>query len=309
MVGFAPAPLLWQNVCNRMSASQHELKRSLGLPLLTLYGLGTILGAGIYVLIGEVAGQAGMRAPVAFLVAGVLARVHRILLRRNLPPASRAVQGRRPTPELAFSWRLFPFLAGLGVVLTGTVSAATIANGFVGYLGELMIAPRALTITLTLVLLGGLAAWGVTESVVAAAVVTVLEILGILLVLVLCGSSLTSLPDRIGEVLPNAQSATLLGIAAAAYLAFFAFIGFEDIVNMAEETRRPEPQRPLGPSSSRWWSPPCSTSSWQPSPSSPSLQSVSPSQRLPSPPSSPIGELPPQQASSSSASWPFSMEH
>lgn len=49
------------------------LRRSLSLPMVTLYGMGTILGAGIYVLIGEVAGVAGIRAPLAFLVAAILA--------------------------------------------------------------------------------------------------------------------------------------------------------------------------------------------------------------------------------------------
>ena len=54
---------------------QTQLARKIGLILLTLYGLGTILGAGIYVLIGKVAGEAGMFAPLAFIVAAGIAAI------------------------------------------------------------------------------------------------------------------------------------------------------------------------------------------------------------------------------------------
>ena len=49
-----------------------SLKRSVSLPLIVLYGLGTTLGAGIYVLIGEVAGRAGIHTPLAFILSGIV---------------------------------------------------------------------------------------------------------------------------------------------------------------------------------------------------------------------------------------------
>ncbi|NNM28940.1 MAG: amino acid permease [Akkermansiaceae bacterium] len=216
-----------------------SLKRSLSLPLLTLYGLGTILGAGIYVLIGEVAGNAGMRAPLAFLAAGVVAGF------TGFSYAELSSRIPRSAGEAAYAGRAFrsrlPALgAGLGVVLTGIVSAATIANGFVGYLREFLPAHRELTIVVTVLCLGSLAAWGVTESVIAAAVVTALEVIGIGLVLALTGSALGDFPARAVEFAPRLEWPQWTGLITAAYLAFFAFIGFEDIVNMAEETKRPE---------------------------------------------------------------------
>ena len=98
-----------------------------------------------------------------------------------------------------------------------------------------------------------------TESVGAAALVTCLEVVGIVIIIALAGSALGELPARLPEMLPGFRSATWFGIAAGAFLAFFAFIGFEDIVNMAEETRERPPQCPPAPFSSPSASPPSST--------------------------------------------------
>ena len=215
-----------------------SLKRSLSLPLLTFYGVGTILGAGIYVLIGEVAGEAGMRSPIAFLLAAVIAAFTALSYSEL---SSRIPRSAGEAAYVGAGLRL-PLLAGAagwGVVLTGIISASTIANGFVGYLNEFFSAHRELTICITVLCLALIAIWGVTESVVAASVVTVLEIVGLVLVVVLAGEHITTLPDRLPEMLPRFTTADGSGIVVGAFIAFFAFIGFEDIVNMAEETREP----------------------------------------------------------------------
>jgi len=224
-------------------SSQPTLKRSLSLTLLTLYGLGTILGAGVYVLIGEVAGRAGMQTPLAFLAAGIVATFTALSYAELASRIPRSA-GEAAYASAAFRNRLPAILAGLGVTLTGIISAATIANGFVGYLREIFPAHREVTILITVLMLGSLAAWGVTESVSAAAVVTCLEVIGILVVILFSGAPISELPARLPEFLPGLESAPWMGIAAGAFLAFFAFIGFEDIVNMAEETRNPQRNLP-----------------------------------------------------------------
>jgi amino acid transporter len=87
----------------------------------------------------------------------------------------------------------------------------------------------------------GLACWGVSESVTLAAGITVLEVGGLILVLALSGSALTELPARSHELIPDfTDNAAWFSILLGAFLAFYAFIGFEDMVNMAEEVKNPE---------------------------------------------------------------------
>lgn len=224
-----------------------RLKRALGLPLLVFYGLGTILGAGIYVLVGEVAASAGRQVPLAFLVAAVVAGFTAFSfaeLSSRIPVSA----GEAAFVRTGLRSRLLARCAGWGVVLTGTLSTATIAHGFFEYLtaftGVAGVPPRPVVVAATLVVLGGLAAWGVTQSVVAAAVVTVIEILGLVFVVAVGGHCLADLPGRWREFVPGAGAFDARGVLLGAHVAFFAFIGFEDIVNMAEETRDPERNLP-----------------------------------------------------------------
>jgi APA family basic amino acid/polyamine antiporter len=221
-----------------------QLRRSLSLPLITFYGIGTIVGAGIYVLIGEVAGLAGMYAPVAFLlaafIAGFSAFSYAELSARHPRSAGEAVY-----VDEAFHRPLLSVLTGWAVVLVGVVSAATIANGFVGYLHLFVQVPGKLAISGLVIALGLLAIWGISESVWVAAVITVLELLGLLMVLVLAGDGLAALPQRWSELIPPSETPPWIGIVFGAFLAFYAFIGFEDMVNVAEEVKNPQRTLPL----------------------------------------------------------------
>jgi amino acid transporter len=212
------------------------LSRRLNLPLLTFYGLGTTIGAGIFVLVGKVAGRAGLWAPVSFLVASLLAAFTAFsfaeLVARYPRSAGEALYVRE-----GFRSHRLALIVGLMVVLSGVVSSATIVNGSVGYINEFAAVPHALSVVLLLALLTGLAIWGIGESVTVAAVFTVLEIGGLVLVIWAAKGSLVDLPARGGELLPPFESGAWIGIMAGAMLAFFAFLGFEDLVNVAEEAR------------------------------------------------------------------------
>jgi basic amino acid/polyamine antiporter, APA family len=214
------------------------LARVLSLPGLVFYGVGVTVGAGIFALIGAILGVAGPFAPLSFLVAGLIAGStawsYALLVRRFPFAGGEAIYVTRGLGPVAGR------IAGLGVVVTGIVSSATIALAFGGYLSELApVPPKPAAVVLVMLL--ALVAWrGVRESIMLAAVVTLLET-GTLIVVV--GYGLPVLADADGgELLRTLAAAPLQAeaILAGAVLAFFAFIGFEDMVNMAEETRDPE---------------------------------------------------------------------
>lgn len=226
-----------------MDSRQTELKRALSLPLVTFYGLGTILGAGIYVLVGKVAGTAGMYAPVAFLLAAAVAAftafTYAELAARHPLSAAEAVYVHE-----GFGRRELSMLVGLLICFSGLVSSATIANGFVGYLDVFIELPATLVVVLAVLALGLLSAWGILQSVTAAAVATVIEIGGLLLIIFVSRESFGSLPERLPELIPPMESGTWWAIALGAFLAFYAFIGFEDMANVAEEVENPQRNLP-----------------------------------------------------------------
>lgn len=219
-------------------ATGPALRRSLGLGLLTLYGLGTTIGAGIYVLVGTVAGAAGSLAPWSFLLAAVLAGLAAVsyagLSRRYQKSAGEAY-----FVLMAFNRRWLSLAVGLLVVATAVVSAATIARGAAGYL-SLFLAPPPWVLLLGLLLaLGLLAGWGIKESAGTAAVCTLVEVGGLALVI---GAAIFFLaPQGIAtaELLPAADLASLDLILGGTLIAFFAFVGFEHMVNVSEEVRDP----------------------------------------------------------------------
>ena len=218
-----------------MDAKQPELKRALGLTSLTLYGLGTIIGAGIYVLVGAVAGRSGMSAPLAFLLAGVLAAFTGLSyaeLGQRLPEAAGAAAYAREGFKSHWMGRLTGFMT-MAVAL---VAAASVARGGAGYLLTIIDIPLPIASGGVIVLFTLLACWGVKESVYAAAAMTVVEVGGLLVVIFVGGPALVDLGVRLPEMWP-ADMATWTGVMGGAFLAFFAFAGFENIVNMAEETK------------------------------------------------------------------------
>jgi basic amino acid/polyamine antiporter, APA family len=217
------------------------LQRRLGLIGLTLYGLGVTIGAGIYVLIGQVAGLAGAAAPFAFLlaafVAGLTAMSFAELSVRLPHSAGEAVYVRQGlgSPALAL-------VTGLAVALTGMVAAAAVLIGAAGYLATLApLAPWIIALAL-IVVLCALAVWGIAESVAAIGLVTLVEIGGLLVILAVAAPATLS-----GATWPASGDLPLAAgsFTAAVVVAFFAFIGFEDMVNVVEEVRAPQHTMPL----------------------------------------------------------------
>ncbi len=221
-------------------ATQRALKRSLTLPLVVLYGLGVTIGAGIYVLIGATAGVAGVYAPLSFVLAALV----------MLPSACSFAElvGRLPLSagEAAYvregmRSKLLSVLVGLMVVGTGTVSAAAITVGSVGYIQQFVDLSESTLIPLIVIVMGCIAALGILESVSFAAILTLIEIGGLLLIIGAGAMAGPELLEGFSAVRPDALGdIAWSGVFGAGLLAFYAFVGFEDMVNVAEETRRPE---------------------------------------------------------------------
>lgn len=215
------------------------LRRSLGLGLLTLYGLGTTIGAGIYVLVGAVAGAAGALAPWSFLLAAALAGLAAVsyagLSRRYQKSA-----GEAHFVLQAFGSRALSLGVGLLVAATAVISAATIARGAAGYLSLFLALPDWALVAGPLLLLGALATWGIKESAGAAGLCTLIEVGGLVLVIGAGLALLADAPAPVASLLPAAEAGALDAILAGTLVAFFAFVGFEHMVNVAEEVRAPE---------------------------------------------------------------------
>lgn len=217
-------------------ASKVALRRTLSLPMMVLYGLGTTIGAGIYALIGEIAGVAGYLAPVSFLVASLMAGLTAISFAElcgRFPQAA----GAAVYVKQGFNSRSLSTLIGLLVIAAGLASASALINGFVGYLHQFLDVERIFAIVLLTFVLGGIAAWGIAESVAIASLITVVEIGGLLLVIGVSGESLSTFSYRWNELIPSADFASWGGIYLGATLSFYAFIGFEDMVVVAEEVK------------------------------------------------------------------------
>jgi amino acid transporter len=208
------------------------LKRRIGLGLLTAYGVGVMVGAGIYVLVGAVADQAGIWSPLAFVIAGLIAAPTALSYSEfstRIPEAA----GEAAYVAKGFSIPLVALIVGLAIVMAGTVSAAAVLRGGVGYLTSVLEVPSVWAIIGVGAALTIVAILGVLESMALAAIFTVVELAGLALV-VWAGFGAEATPDFTVPDVP-----VWSGIGAAAVLAFFAFIGFEDIVNMAEEVENP----------------------------------------------------------------------
>ena len=212
------------------------LRRSLSLPLMVLYGLGTTIGAGIYVLIGGVVGSAGLYTPIAFLLALLMASFTAFSF------AELTARYPKSAGEAAYVHQGFGrtwLTLAVGLLMTGAVivSGGAIVRGFTGYLQSFVSAPDWLIIIALILVLGMVAAWGILQSVVLAALLTVIEIGGLLIVIAVGAPSLGDLPARHGELLPPFDWSAWSGIITGSILAFYAFIGFESMVNVAEEVK------------------------------------------------------------------------
>ena len=221
-----------------------QLKRILSLPLVILYGLGITIGAGIYVLVGETAGRAGMLAPFAFIAAAIVMLFPALCfaeLSGRYPFSSGAAQ----YVEESFGSRTIGLFIGILMISAGLVAASTISLGTVSYLSSLTNLPSWILLVAVVFSMGLICAWGIRESVIFAGIMTLLEIGGLLAVIVGGFFSDPDLLTHIDKLMPVEWSSdVIISIIQASLLAFFAFIGFEGISNIAEETMEPRKTLP-----------------------------------------------------------------
>ncbi|MFB0611087.1 APC family permease [Aurantiacibacter poecillastricola] len=222
------------------------LARSMGLGNLIFYGTGTILGAGIFVVIGEVMGRAGPGAPLAYAVAGLVAVFTALSFAEigaRIPTAGGAID----YVEEAFgtAYRL-PSIAGYMLIVANIVSGATIATGFVSYLGSFVDVPHWMATLAIVGLVGGISIAGMKQSAWFMTVTTALGLVTLLVILWLSRDGLIAWPAKLasGEAFSGAGAWT--GILAGAFLAIYSFIGFGDMAQTAEELEKPKRNLPRG---------------------------------------------------------------
>ena len=201
------------------------LRRSLSLWQVSLSGIGVILGAGVYALIGPAASYAGNALWLAFVLAGLTAGLTAYAYARLARLAPLAF-GARPG-----------FVAGTLMLLADVLAAATVTLGFGGYLEHLAGTPTAVNALALIVLLGAILWAGVEQSIAVAIVLTGLEALGLLFVIAV------GVPSWSGtDYLTTPRGLT--GVSSAAAIIFFAYLGFDELGNFAEEMRRPDRDLP-----------------------------------------------------------------
>jgi amino acid transporter len=229
------------------------LVRAIGPKLLVFFIIGDILGTTIYALTGTVSERVGGALWLPFLLAFVVAFMTAFSYLELVGKYPRAAGAELYTQQ-AFGRPFLTFMVAFTVMCSGITSAASAAQAFGGrnleaIVGELPGWVTPLVVVAFLVMLAVINFRGVGESVRLNVVLTTIEILGLLIVIVLGAwavvngagdaSRLTEFATSAPESSIFSEPAVLLAISSATALAFFAMVGFEDSVNMAEETVDP----------------------------------------------------------------------
>jgi len=220
------------------SGDQTRLHRAITGPALFLFILGDVLGAGVYALVGKIAVQVGGAVWVPLLAAlgfALLTAGSYAELVTKYPKAG----GAAVFTERAFGSPLLSFLVGFAMLAAGVTSAAGLSLAFAGdYLGAFLDTPAVPTALAFLLLIGLLNARGIRESMGANVVMTIIELSGLLLVIVLAARFVmggAGEPVRVLQFTPGISPA--VAVLGAALLAFYSYVGFEVSANVAEEVR------------------------------------------------------------------------
>jgi APA family basic amino acid/polyamine antiporter len=197
-----------------------------------MYGVGLILGAGIYALIGDAVGAAGNSVWISFVLAAISA-VFTGLSYAELSSMYPKAAAEYSYVKNAFKSNFVAFLVGWLTLFVAIISAAAIALGFGGYLTQIFSIPIALAAVLIIAVLSLVNFFGIKESSSMNVVFTVIEAAGLAIV-IWAGFTVTGVKVDYFDM-PHGFS----GIFSAFTLVFFAYIGFENIVNIAEEIKNP----------------------------------------------------------------------
>ncbi len=209
-----------------------SLRREAGLFQVVAYGVGNIIGAGIYVLVGDASGLAGGAVWLAFLLGAVVA------LFTGLSYAELAATYPKAASEYVFLGRAYgnralSFLTQWMMLVTEIIAASAVALGFAGYLSTVVRVPLIPTAAALLVMLTVVASTGIKQSLKLNTVLSIVAIGG-LIVVVAAGIG------KIGSVSYVSSPTGIPGVLAATVLVFFAYIGFDNISNLSEETKDPQ---------------------------------------------------------------------
>lgn len=226
-----------------LTRAQHtdgKLKRRITGPLLFLFILGDVLGAGIYALMGVLAGEVGgaLWAPLlAALILALLTAGSYAELVTKYPRAG----GAAVFAERAFGRPLVSFLVGFCMLAAGVTSAAGLSLAFAGdYLATFIDVPAIPAAIVFLALVAALNARGISESMKSNVVMTVIELTGLLIVIIAGAVMVAEGRGDMGRVVQfPADSAPALAILGGAIIAYYSFVGFETSANVVEEIRDP----------------------------------------------------------------------
>ncbi len=224
-------------------SSRPGLKRCLSLSEIVIYGVGLILGAGIYVLIGAAAGLAGNMLWLSFLLAAIVASFTAVSyaeLSALFPEAG----AEYIYAKTAFGWNGLAWVFGFIAIVIGFSTASAVAVGFARYLALFVPFSQIALAAGLIVLMTLVNYWGIKESARFNALATSIEVGGLMLVILVGGYFILSgqLPlANLTELPPLSEGSTLpwLPVVSAGALIFFAYMGFEDIANIAEEAENP----------------------------------------------------------------------
>ena len=223
--------------------SKVKLSREVGLMLLLFYGLGNILGAGIYVLVGKVVGIAGYFTITSFLLA-CLITLFTALSYSELVSRYPLSAGAALYIQEGIGMKALSIGVGLLIAVAGLISVATISHGFVGYLTQFVQINETLAIILLVLVLVIIAIIGIKASVIVATVLTCLEIFGLLMIIYYGQDKILHPTLSLSTFVPSFSFSDVSVVFFGAFLAFYAFIGFEDMVNIAEEVKEPRKSFP-----------------------------------------------------------------
>jgi amino acid transporter len=222
-----------------------DLKRGIGPWLLLFFVLGDIVGAGIYALVGEVGGLVGGAIWAAFLCAFVLAIFTAASYAELVTKYPRA-GGSATYVNNAFRNPFVSFMVAFAVMASGITSACTLTLAFSGdYLAQFISVPVIGAALVFMLLITAINFYGISESVRINVVLTIVEITGLALIIIIGIAALgtgTGDPGRAFEF--REGTSVLTAILAGTVLAFYALIGFDDSVNVAEETQHPSRNYP-----------------------------------------------------------------
>jgi APA family basic amino acid/polyamine antiporter len=222
-----------------------KLQRNIGLITLILYGTGDILGAGIYGLVGKAAGEMGNAAWLGFLVSMLAASMTGLSyasIGSRYPTAAGAVY----SVSRAYRRTFISYSVGMALLASGLTSLATACHAFAGYFQKFVNVPITVIIVCFALAITFLVFWGIKESLFTNSIFTVIEVGGLLFIIAL-GISFIGDVDYFSAVTdanPTGELSFPL-LVGGAVLTFYSFIGFEDLLNVAEETKNPRRNLPI----------------------------------------------------------------